>query len=125
MKTHYLTTLPQEWEPIARVFAALGDGTRQSILLAFEPGERLGLKQLVDALPLSRSAVVHHLTVLEQSGLLCPEKQGREVLYTVNLERLIDALDKVREYAESDLHASADAQREQANALHTTPEAQS
>lgn len=104
MRTQYLTTLPTEWEPIARVFAALGDGTRQSILLAFEPGEQLGLKQLVEALPLSRSAVVHHITVLEQSGLLCAEKRGREVLYTVNLEQLIKSLDKVREYAQNDLH---------------------
>ena len=103
MRTHYLTRLPSEWEPIARIFSALGDGTRQTILLLFEPGERLGLKQIVDVLPLSRSAVVHHLNVLEQAGLLIPEKQGREVLYSVDLERAIDALDKVRVYAEDDL----------------------
>ncbi len=105
MRTHYLAQLPSEWEPIARIFAALGDGTRQTILLLFEPGERLGLKQIVDALPLSRSAVVHHVNVLEQAGLLIPEKRGREVLYSVDLERAIDALDKVKIYAETDLQA--------------------
>lgn len=114
MKTHYLAHLPPEWEPIAQIFGALGDGTRQTILLLFEPGERLGLKQIVDVLPLSRSAVVHHINVLEQAGLLIPEKRGREVLYRVNLERAIDALDKVKSYAETDLQASGAAQADDA-----------
>lgn len=77
MNTHYLNGLPQEWTAIAEVFSALGDGTRQTILLLFEPGEPIELKTFVDILPLSRSAVVHHLKVLEQAGLLIPH-QARE-----------------------------------------------
>ena len=65
MNTHYLNGLPQEWAAIAEVFSALGDGTRQTILLLFEPGEAIELKTFVEILPLSRSAVVHHLKVLE------------------------------------------------------------
>ena len=41
MNTHYLNGLPQEWTSIAEVFSALGDGTRQTILLLFEPGESI------------------------------------------------------------------------------------
>ena len=41
MNTHYLSGLPQEWTAIAEVFSALGDGTRQTILLLFEPGESI------------------------------------------------------------------------------------
>lgn len=114
MRTYYLAHPPPEWEPIAHIFGALGDGTRQTILLLFEPGERLGLKQIVDVLPLSRSAVVRHVHVLEQAGLLIPEKRGREVLYRVNLERAIDALDKVKSYAETDLQALGTAQTDDA-----------
>lgn len=55
MNTHYLNGLPQEWTSIAEVFSALGDGTRQTILLLFEPGESIELKTFVDILPLSRS----------------------------------------------------------------------
>lgn len=54
MNTHYLNGLPQEWTAIAEVFSALGDGTRQTILLLFEPGESIELKTFVDILPLSR-----------------------------------------------------------------------
>ena len=39
MNTHYLNGLPQEWTAIAEVFSALGDGTRQTILLLFEDRE--------------------------------------------------------------------------------------
>ena len=106
MRTRYLNELPAEWEPIAAVFAAMGDRTRQTILLLFEPGEWLGLKLIVELLPLSRTAVVHHLKVLEDSGLLVAEKRGREVFYRVDLERVLDALDKVRAYEESDLRES-------------------
>ena len=64
MNTHYLNGLPQEWAAIAEVFSALGDRTRQTILLLFEPGEAIELKTFVDILPLSRSAVVQQQKLL-------------------------------------------------------------
>lgn len=106
MNTHYLNGLPAEWDAIAGVFAALGDGTRQTILLLFEPGETIELKTLVESLPLSRSAVVHHLKVLEQAGLLVPRRHGRAVAYTLNLGCAIHALDQVKTYAEELLAVS-------------------
>lgn len=106
MNTHYLNGLPTEWEATAQVFAALGDGTRQTILLLFEPGEAIELKTLVDSLPLSRTATVHHLKTLEQAGLLAPLKHGRSLSYTLNAARLVEALDRVRDYAGAYLTAT-------------------
>ena len=100
MNTHYLNGLPQEWTAIAEVFSALGDGTRQTILLLFEPGESIELKTFVDILPLSRSAVVHHLKVLEQAGLLIP----------LNLACAVHALGQVKTYADELLAATEAAQ---------------
>lgn len=40
------------------------------ILLTFEPGERLNVAQIVSASTLSRTAVSHHLKVLQQCGAL-------------------------------------------------------
>ena len=48
MRTTYLTTLPEHWQPVAAVFAAMGDATRQRILLLFEPGEELSIKEIAD-----------------------------------------------------------------------------
>ena len=99
MNTQYLQSLPEDWQPIANVFSALGDTTRQKILLLFEPGERIERKTLLDLLPLSRTAANYHLTTLVRVGLLIPEKRGRNISYTLNHEALIRALELVRNYA--------------------------
>ncbi|OYW38503.1 MAG: hypothetical protein B7Z35_07040 [Hydrogenophilales bacterium 12-61-10] len=90
--------LPPEWSGVAQVFTALGDDWRQRILLAFEPGERLSIKAIADSLPLSRTAVVHHLGVLREAGILIAEKSGRAVLYHLDESRLQWALDALRSY---------------------------
>ena len=108
MNTHYLNGLPQEWTAIAEVFSALGDGTRQTILLLFEPGESIELKTFVDILPLSRSAVVHHLKVLEQAGLLIPHNHRKALSY--NLACAVHALGQVKTYADELLAATEAAQ---------------
>jgi DNA-binding transcriptional ArsR family regulator len=102
MKTHYITQgMPPEWSGVAQVFTALGDDWRQRILLAFEPGERLSIKEIADSLPLSRTAVVHHLGVLRASGILIAEKSGRSVMYQLDESRLQWALDALRTYIQT------------------------
>ena len=100
MNTHYLNGLPQEWTAIAEVFSALGDGTRQTILLLFEPGESIELKTFVDIC----------LKVLEQAGLLIPHKHGRALSYTLNLACAVHALGQVKTYADELLAATEAAQ---------------
>ncbi len=98
MNTHYIDNLPMEWEPIARIFAALGDKYRQTIMLLFEPDEEISLKSIVDAIPLSRSAVVHHVTTLQYAGLITPTKRGREIYYRPNISLFYQAVEIVKEY---------------------------
>ena len=99
MNKHYLTNMPSDWDKIAHIFSALGDETRQKILLLFEPGESISRKTISELLPLSQTAVAHHLTTLVRAGLLIPARHGKEICYTLDLERLINALDRVRVYA--------------------------
>ena len=98
MKTTHILELPPEWQPTARVFFALGDATRQKILLLFEAGEELSIKQIAETIALSRTAVVHHITVLQQAGILHSRKQGREVLYRIELGTVQYALNRVELY---------------------------
>lgn len=65
-----------EREPVDRVFHALADPNRRGIV------ERLSLgpatvSELAQPLPMSLSAVVQHLEVLQVSGLVSSEKLGR------------------------------------------------
>ena len=96
MKT--LVHIPQAWKEVSDLFVALGDEHRQRILLAFEPGERLNIRQIVAASVLSRTAVTHHLKVLQQGGVLQSEKVGKEVYFWIDKTRMTDGLQRVLDY---------------------------
>ena len=98
MRTEYLHDLPVAWREAAAVFSALGDPARQRILLLFEPGEALSIKAIAEQFPLSRTAVVHHLTVLERAGILRQERQGKAALYSLRPGVVFGALDALRQY---------------------------
>ncbi len=98
MKTDYITELPPDWQPTAQVFSALGDPMRQKILLLFEAGEAISIKTIADIFPLSRTAIVHHLQVLERAGILVLRREGKAALYTLRTEAVLDAMTRVRDY---------------------------
>ena len=61
---------------IEHVFHALGDPTRRTILDTLSAGPR-SVSQLAAPLDMTLTAVVQHLQVLEESGLVHTEKVGR------------------------------------------------
>jgi len=98
MKREYSADLPEAMRPTAAVFAALGDPVRQRILMLFEPDEELSIKEIAELFSLSRTAVVHHLAVLERAGILAVRREGKSALYSVRPETVLEALTAVREY---------------------------
>lgn len=101
MKT--LKQIPQAWKEVSDLFVALGDEHRQRILLTFEPGERLNIGQIVAASVLSRTAVTHHLKVLQQGGVLQSEKVGKEVYFWLDKDSMIDGLQCVLDYIKTQI----------------------
>lgn len=93
MRTTYLNILPDHWQPVAAVFAAMGDTTRQRILLLFEPGEELSIKDIAAIFDFGRSTIVHHLAVLEKAGILSVRREGRQALYSVCHDIVLDSLE--------------------------------
>jgi DNA-binding transcriptional ArsR family regulator len=61
---------------IDRVFHALGDPTRRAILEKLSQGP-ISVSRLAEPLDITLAAVVQHLQVLEESGLVQTEKAGR------------------------------------------------
>jgi DNA-binding transcriptional ArsR family regulator len=59
-----------------RVFHALGDATRRTLVLQLSRGPA-SVSELARPLPISLAAVVQHVQVLESSGLVATHKQGR------------------------------------------------
>jgi DNA-binding transcriptional ArsR family regulator len=64
------------------VFAALGDETRWSILVALGEGDA-SASALAGRLPVTRQAIAKHLAVLEEVGLVESFRVGRELRYRV------------------------------------------
>jgi DNA-binding transcriptional ArsR family regulator len=61
---------------IDRVFRALGDGTRRAMLERLSGGP-MSVSRLAEPLEMTLAAVVQHLQVLEEAGLVRTEKVGR------------------------------------------------
>lgn len=98
-----ITDIPPAWSDISDLFVALGDAHRQRILLAFEKQERMSILQIVEGSQLSRTAVTHHLKVLERGGALQSEKVGKEVYFWVNKAWMSEALQNVLKYIQEEI----------------------
>ncbi|MHC5796552.1 ArsR/SmtB family transcription factor [Lacisediminihabitans sp. FW035] len=64
------------------VFAALGDETRWSILVALGEGDA-SASALAEKLPVSRQAIAKHLALLQKVGLVESVRVGRELRFRV------------------------------------------
>jgi DNA-binding transcriptional ArsR family regulator len=78
---------------VDRVFSALGDPGRRSLVEAVAARGSATATQLAAELPVTRQAVAKQLGALAHAGLLRATRAGRETLYEVTPEPLEDALD--------------------------------
>jgi ArsR family transcriptional regulator, arsenate/arsenite/antimonite-responsive transcriptional repressor len=68
------------------LFFALGDATRQQIILLLENIDACNVTKLTEKLPLSRPAVSHHLRVLRESGMVKVKRRGTENYYYLTID---------------------------------------
>src|SRR5215213_8535902 len=89
--------------PAGDPFGALGDGNRRAILEELSGGDR-SVRELADALPISRPAVSRHLRLLKEAGLVTDRPEGTRRLYRLHDDGIV----AVRDYLEQ-LWGDADA----------------
>jgi DNA-binding transcriptional ArsR family regulator len=78
-------------EPDDDLWTAIADPSRRRVLdLLVRRGEATA-STLADQVPFTRQAVSKHLVLLEDAGLVDRRKQGREVLFRVDADRLDQA----------------------------------
>jgi DNA-binding transcriptional ArsR family regulator len=78
-------------EPDDELWAAIADPSRRRVLdLLVQQGEA-SASSLANQVPFTRQAVSKHLVVLEHAGLIGRRKEGREVLFGVDADRLVQA----------------------------------
>jgi ArsR family transcriptional regulator len=66
---------------------ALSDPTRQKILEMLLSGEKT-VSEIVDAFNLSQPTISHHLDLLTRYGLLASRKEGKQVFYATDQEKV-------------------------------------
>ncbi len=82
---------------MSRFLAALGDPTRQQIVVLLSR-ERLNVNELTERFPISRPAMSHHLKVLSSAGLLIQERCGRERVYRVDAVRCRQLASQLKDF---------------------------
>jgi ArsR family transcriptional regulator, cadmium/lead-responsive transcriptional repressor len=73
------------------LWSAIADPSRRQVLDLVVSNGAVSASWLAGRVPFSRQAVSKHLVVLERTGLISRRKQGREVLYQVEADRLDQA----------------------------------
>jgi DNA-binding transcriptional ArsR family regulator len=73
------------------LWSAIGDPSRRRVLDLLVTNGEVSASWLAGQVPFSRQAVSKHLVVLEDAGLVSRRKQGKEVLYQVESDRLDQA----------------------------------
>ena len=81
------------------LWSAVADPSRRRVLDLVVSNGDVSASWLAGRVPFSRQAVAKHLVVLERAGLVSRRKQGREVLYRVQADRLDQATRAMAELA--------------------------
>ena len=85
-------------EVLDRTFAALADPTRRALLARLNSGMSASVSELARPLPMSLPAVMKHLDVLNDAGLILRAKQGRKVTVRLQPDPMEEAMAWLRKY---------------------------
>ena len=81
------------------LWSAIADPSRRQVLDLLVSNGAVSASWLAGRVPFSRQAVSKHLVVLERTGLISRRKQGREVLYGIEADRLDQAAREMAQLA--------------------------
>src|SRR5204863_5482465 len=85
-------------QALDRTFAALGDPTRRELLARLGKRDSLSVSELAQPLPMSLPAIMKHLDVLSDAGLIARAKTGRVVACRLTAGPMEQAMDWLNRY---------------------------
>jgi DNA-binding transcriptional ArsR family regulator len=104
-------TAPAGPEALDRIFMALGDRSRRSIVARLAVAGELSVGEASAEVSLSPAGVAKHVKVLEQAGLVRRRLEGRRHLLSLEADHLLlaeDWIDRYRTFWTSSLARLAD-----------------
>jgi DNA-binding transcriptional ArsR family regulator len=81
-----------------RTFAALADPTRRALLAQLGKQRSLSVSELAKPFPVSLPAIMKHLAVLSDAGLIARSKTGRTVACRLTARPMEQAMDWLNRY---------------------------
>ena len=66
------------------VFKALSDSTRRKILEMLSEKD-MNAGEIADAFQISKPSISHHLSILKSAKLIIDERQGQNIIYSLNM----------------------------------------
>lgn len=87
-------------ETLDRTFAALSDPTRRALLARLGKQDGLSVSELAAPFPVSLPAIMKHLDVLTDAGLIVREKTGRTVSCRLTAQPMEQAMNWLSRYAQ-------------------------
>ena len=85
-------------DALGRTFQALSDPTRRAILARLETTPGLSVSDLAQPFPMRLNAVMKHLDVLSDAGLVARLKNGRTVAVSLTPEPMEAAMEWLQRY---------------------------
>src|SRR5260370_6036007 len=85
-------------EVLDRTFAALSDPTRRALLARLGDRESVSVSELAQPFSMSLPAIIKHLDVLSDAGLIAREKTGRTVAFLLTAKPMEQAMDWLHRY---------------------------
>jgi DNA-binding transcriptional ArsR family regulator len=86
-------------EALDRTFAALSDPTRRALLARLGAQDSLSVSELAQPFAMSLPAIMKHLDVLSDAGLIAREKTGRTVACRLTAQPMEQAMNWLNRYA--------------------------
>jgi DNA-binding transcriptional ArsR family regulator len=84
--------------PLDRTFAALADPTRRALVMRLAAEPDISVSALAAPFPVSLPAIMKHLDVLSDAGLVARTKFGRVVACRLDAEPMRDAFEWLNRY---------------------------
>jgi DNA-binding transcriptional ArsR family regulator len=85
-------------EVLDRTFAALADPTRRALVARLGDRDSLSVSELAQPFAMSLPAIMKHLDVLSDAGLISREKTGRTVACRLTAKPMEQAMDWLNRY---------------------------
>lgn len=75
------------------IFNALGDETRQKLVMLILDGQQRSVQDLAEIIGLSRPTISHHLKILNDVGIIAEHRIGAKTIYRTDKSQYIASVE--------------------------------